>query len=79
MPQLNLPSKFRLPSQTVREGGCLCGAIPYKVTGPVTVVRGSCHCRPCRKASSAPEPPYAQFALSHFDHAWLAGAIPFLG
>lgn len=39
--------------------------IRYKVTGPA-LDRGSCHCRSCRKASSAPELPYAQFAVSEF-------------
>ena len=42
------------------------GAIRYKVTGPA-LDRGSCHCRSCRKASSAPGLPYAQFALSHLE------------
>jgi hypothetical protein len=60
-------SKLKSPSaaQTVLEGGCLCGAIRFKVTGPA-LDRGSCHCRSCRKASSAPELPYAQFAVSDF-------------
>jgi hypothetical protein len=44
-----------LPVRTIR----------YKVTGPA-LDRGSCHCRSCRKASSAPELPYAQFAVSEF-------------
>ena len=58
--------KKRVAAGTVLEGGCLCGAIRYKVTGPA-LDAGSCHCRSCRKASSAPELPYAQFALSHFE------------
>jgi len=58
--------KSRVAAGTVLEGGCLCGAIRFKVTGPA-LDRGSCHCRSCRKASSPPELPYAQFALSHFE------------
>jgi hypothetical protein len=58
--------KLRVAAGTVLEGGCLCGAIRYKVTGPA-LDAGSCHCRSCRKASSAPELPYAQFALSQFE------------
>jgi len=57
----------------VLEGGCLCGAVRYRVTGPALDC-GSCHCRSCRKASSAPELPYAQFAVSSFEikHGWPA-------
>ena len=66
MPQRNSTLKSPVAAQTVLEGGCLCGAIRYKVTGPA-LDRGSCHCKSCRKASSAPELPYAQFTLSHFE------------
>lgn len=52
--------------QAVLEGGCLCGAVRYRVTGP-PIDSGTCHCRTCRKASSAPELPYAQFLLSAFE------------
>jgi hypothetical protein len=33
-------------------GGCLCGAVRYRVTGVVRA--GYCHCRMCQKASGAP-------------------------
>jgi hypothetical protein len=33
-------------------GGCLCGAIRYAVSQPVTELR-ACHCRHCQKASGA--------------------------
>ena len=37
----------------VLEGGCLCGAIRYRITGaPLSSVL--CHCRSCRRASGAP-------------------------
>jgi hypothetical protein len=47
------------------EGGCLCGGVRYRVTGPV-LVSGTCHCRTCRKAASAPELPFATIATSSF-------------
>ena len=31
-------------------GGCLCGAIRYAVSAPITELR-ACHCRDCQKAS----------------------------
>jgi hypothetical protein len=35
------------------EGGCLCGAVRYRVTGkPYHLTH--CHCRMCRRASGAP-------------------------
>jgi hypothetical protein len=54
-----------LDMETKLEGGCLCGAIRYSVSGPA-LDTGSCHCRTCRRASSAPELPFAQFATSAF-------------
>mgnify|MGYP001816740329 CR=1 FL=1 len=34
----------------VRTGSCLCGAVRYRVTGPMRPVI-ACHCTQCRKAS----------------------------
>lgn len=34
-------------------GGCLCGAVRYKVRGPA-VQTTLCHCEDCRRASGAP-------------------------
>ena len=65
VPRQNSTLKSRAAPPKVLEGGCLCGAIRYKVTGPPRD-SGSCHCRSCRKASSAPELPYAQFDLSAY-------------
>ena len=47
------------------EGGCLCGAIRYRVTGAPTwsVV---CHCRTCRKAAGAPSLAWAIFRAEDF-------------
>ena len=33
-------------------GGCLCGAIRYAVSVPITELR-ACHCRDCQKSSGA--------------------------
>lgn len=35
------------------DGGCLCGAIRYRVTG-APLAQSLCHCRSCRLASGAP-------------------------
>ena len=37
----------------VHEGGCLCGAVRYRVVGSLTNV-AHCHCNMCRRASGAP-------------------------
>ena len=33
-------------------GGCLCGAVRYEITAPVTELR-ACHCLDCQRASGA--------------------------
>ncbi len=33
-----------------KTGGCLCGAVTYRVTGPLRSVV-ACHCQQCRKSS----------------------------
>src|SRR5262245_32582533 len=38
---------------TLVEGGCLCGAIRYRVTGE-PLARSLCHCRSCRFGAGAP-------------------------
>ena len=37
-------------SEPIIEGGCLCGAIRYRITGPVDDVV-HCHCSMCRRSS----------------------------
>src|SRR5437868_11656 len=37
----------------VPAGGCLCGAIRYRITAP-PIVTSYCHCRSCRLATGAP-------------------------
>ena len=42
-----------MTDETLHEGGCLCGAVRYRVGGtPDSVVL--CHCAMCRRASGAP-------------------------
>jgi len=45
----------------MREGGCLCGAVRYRVEGEPRVVV-HCHCRMCQKSSGAAFLTWATFA-----------------
>ena len=47
------------------EGGCLCGAVRYRVTGQ-SLARALCHCHSCRLASGAPSVAWAVFPASQF-------------
>ncbi len=38
---------------TVREGGCLCGEVRYRIEAEPSDV-AYCHCRMCQKTSGAP-------------------------
>lgn len=42
------------------EGGCLCGAIRYRVTGPARAT-SLCHCESCRRATGGPSLAWAIF------------------
>ena len=54
------------------EGGCLCGAVRYRVSGEA-VAATRCHCRSCRRASGGTNVAWAIFGKSAFE--WL-GAAP---
>jgi len=43
------------------EGGCLCGAVRYAISGPVSNPC-FCHCASCRRATGAPAVPWGTFA-----------------
>jgi hypothetical protein len=47
------------------EGGCLCGAVRYRVTTP-PLDSGYCHCRMCQKSSGAPLQVSAEFPAEAF-------------
>jgi hypothetical protein len=47
--------------ESVHLGGCLCGAVRYQVTGPVSNLC-FCHCASCRRAIGAPMVPWGTFA-----------------
>lgn len=52
-------------TQTVRTGGCSCGAVRYEVRGdPVKV--GLCHCTDCRKETGSAFLAYADWWLKDF-------------
>lgn len=53
-------------SEETREGGCLCGAVRYRVAGAPSWT-GNCHCTSCRKASGAAFLTYAVFPQSRFE------------
>jgi hypothetical protein len=37
----------------IHEGGCLCGAVRYRISGPAEAAV-HCHCRMCQRAHGAP-------------------------
>jgi hypothetical protein len=49
-----------------REGGCLCGAIRYRVSG-TPLYTAICHCQSCRKASAAPSVAWQTYELHNFE------------
>ncbi|MEM8837785.1 MAG: GFA family protein [Pseudomonadota bacterium] len=52
------------------EGGCLCGAIRFTVTGPDKGV-GYCHCESCRRQTGAPVAAFVVFSEDQV--VWLQG------
>ena len=55
---------------TIAEGGCMCGAVRYRVQGKPTNSM-VCHCRSCRRVAAAPVVAWITFATSQFE--WLQG------
>jgi hypothetical protein len=53
-----------MPSRVI-EGGCLCSAVRYRVTG-TPIVTSLCHCRTCRLAAGAPSVAWVIFSSSDF-------------
>lgn len=54
----------------VIEGGCLCGNVSYKITGPF-VNSSHCHCSMCRRQHGAAFATYAAFRTGDF--SWTSG------
>ena len=55
----------RVMSETVFEGGCLCGAVRYRATArPLRCM--ICHCADCRKHSGAPCLSFVHFSVKAF-------------
>ena len=48
------------------EGGCLCGAVRYRVTGR-PIWTAFCHCRSCRRATGSAVAAYAGYAADRFE------------
>lgn len=46
------------------EGGCLCGAIRYRVT-PCSGDSGYCHCRTCQRSAGAPAMAWLSIPRTH--------------
>jgi hypothetical protein len=63
--------KPAMPSHLPAEGGCLCGAIRYRIAGtPIALT--ICHCRTCRMAAGAPTVAWTD--VFSRDFRWLSGA-----
>ena len=60
------------PDSGTAEGGCLCGAVRYRVAG-TPVARTLCHCISCRRATGGVSVGWAVFAKDDF--ALLAGDV----
>ena len=41
-------------------GGCLCGAVRYKISGDL-IFSGKCYCEDCRKSGSTGHRPFSRF------------------
>ena len=50
----------------IHEGGCLCGAVRYRITGSVDRV-GHCHCTMCRRSVGAVAVTWATVLLTQFE------------
>ncbi|MFC3813622.1 GFA family protein [Lysobacter sp. GCM10012299] len=61
-----------MPTETIYQGGCLCGAVRYRASAEP--LRGViCHCQACRRHSGAPALAFVHFPIESFQ--W-TGAQP---
>lgn len=56
------------------DGGCLCGAVRYRLCGQ-PIDAGYCHCRLCQRSSGAPVMAWATFAATDFSYTQGTPAI----
>lgn len=56
----------------VTEGGCACGDVRYRVTGPANSVC-NCHCHMCQKTAGASFVTWADFPSDHVE--WLGESL----
>ena len=54
---------------TLHEGGCLCGAIRYRVSADAKALT-HCHCHSCRHALGAPSVAWAIFPRDAFEYLY---------
>ncbi|HEX9770334.1 MAG TPA: GFA family protein, partial [Kiloniellales bacterium] len=59
-------------AEQAHDGGCLCGAVRYRVSGP-SVWRAVCTCESCTRAAGAPLVAWAGFPSARFEV--LAGEV----
>jgi len=59
-----------MTAQTLRTGGCQCGAVRFSCTGEPARI-GACHCRMCQKALGAPFGIYAVYPSAQV--TWTTG------
>ena len=53
-------------SEQIATGGCLCGAVRYRVSGPPRAL-SLCHCASCRRAAGGPSLAWAIFPEDKVD------------
>jgi len=65
-----MSSDSPVPPTPSLKGGCFCGAIRYRITGPV-LVSAQCHCEDCRKTIGATS--VSWFTINEVDLHWVSG------
>lgn len=55
-----------MSDQEIHEGGCLCGALRYRVTGPIPP-GVHCHCSICRRSSGGTVMTWTEVPLARFE------------
>jgi hypothetical protein len=63
-PAIRQPGRIHM-SQASIEGGCLCGAVRYRIAGK-PLSSGTCQCRSCRRASAAAIVPWITVNTADF-------------